>query len=76
MIRPVQIEGAYNSLKGRCEEAWGVLTEDPAWRARGAWDQLVGGCQQRFPEAMERVDRARRDLAHRVDDLSKEWHLQ
>lgn len=76
MVRPVQIEGAYNSLKGRVKESWGVLTEDPSLRAKGVWDQLVGTCQQRFPEAMERVDHARRDLESRAHDLQKEWRWQ
>lgn len=72
MVKLVQIEGALNDWRGRLEESWGVMAHDPRMRAKGAWRQMVGTCQQRFPDAMREVGRARKQMRRAVRDAGDE----
>jgi uncharacterized protein YjbJ (UPF0337 family) len=61
-----QTEGNWNQLKGRIQEAWGVLTDDDVDRYEGKRDRLIGSIQEKTGQAHEAVTKTLDELARKV----------
>ncbi len=51
----VQVEGAWEQLKGKAKRAWGELTDDDITRAEGSADKLFGIIQEKFGDTKEAI---------------------
>jgi len=56
-INAQELQGQWNSLRGRVKEKWGQLTDDDLTIHGGNVDQLIGKIQQRTGEGREAVER-------------------
>jgi len=61
-INAQELQGQWNSLRGRVKEKWGQLTDDDLQMHGGNIDQLVGRIQQRTGEGRESIERFLTDL--------------
>jgi len=64
-INAQQLQGQWNSLRGRVKEKWGQLTDDDLTMQGGNVDQLVGRIQQRTGEGREAIERFLGELTSR-----------
>lgn len=51
-----QLQGQWNTLKGKVKEKWGQLTDEDLQFHQGNIDQLVGRIQQRTGEGREKIE--------------------
>jgi uncharacterized protein YjbJ (UPF0337 family) len=61
-INAQELQGQWNSLRGRVKEKWGQLTDDDLQMHGGNVDQLVGKIQQKTGEGRESIERFLTDL--------------
>jgi len=61
-INAQELQGQWNSLRGRVKEKWGQLTDDDLQIHGGNVDQLVGRIQQKTGEGREAIERFLGDL--------------
>lgn len=61
-INAQELQGQWNSLRGRVKEKWGQLTDDDLQMQGGNIDQLVGRIQQRTGEGREAIERFLTDI--------------
>jgi uncharacterized protein YjbJ (UPF0337 family) len=52
-----QIQGQWNTLRGKVKAKWGQLTDDDLQLASGNVDQLIGRIQQKTGEGRESIER-------------------
>jgi len=64
-INAQELQGQWNSLRGRVKEKWGQLTDDDLQIQGGNVDQLVGRIQQKTGEGREAIERFLGDLTSR-----------
>lgn len=50
-----QIEGAWNSMKGKIRSQWGELTDDDLDQIRGNREKLEGEIQKKYGRTKEEV---------------------
>ena len=50
-----QVDGAWDSIKGKAKRIWGELTDDDFLKAEGSVDKLMGTIQQRFGDTKEQI---------------------
>jgi len=58
-----QVDGTWDSLKGKAKRIWGELTEDDFLKAEGSADKLFGAIEKRFGETKEQI-KAKIDRLH------------
>lgn len=56
-INSQELQGQWNSLRGRVKEKWGQLTDDDLTIHGGNIDQLVGRIQSRTGEGRESIEK-------------------
>lgn len=56
-INAQELQGQWNSLRGRVKERWGQLTDDDLTIHGGNIDQLVGKIQQKTGEGRESIEK-------------------
>jgi uncharacterized protein YjbJ (UPF0337 family) len=56
-INAQELQGQWNTLRGRVKEKWGQLTDDDLQIHGGNVDQLVGKIQQKTGEGREAVEK-------------------
>jgi uncharacterized protein YjbJ (UPF0337 family) len=61
-INAQELQGQWNTLRGRVKEKWGQLTDDDLMMHGGNVDQLIGKIQQRTGEGREAIERFLTDL--------------
>jgi len=61
-INVQELQGQWNTLRGKVKERWGQLTDDDLQIQGGNVDQLVGRIQQRTGEGREAIERFLNDL--------------
>jgi len=61
-INAQELQGQWNSLRGKVKEKWGQLSDDDLQIHGGNIDQLVGRIQQKTGEGREQVERFLTDL--------------
>lgn len=66
--RDARLEGQWDEVKGRVQEAWGDLTDDDVDKAQGSWDRLVGTIRQRTGESLDRIETT---LSGWIDELDE-----
>src|SRR3954467_757802 len=64
-INAQELQGQWNTLRGRVKEKWGQLTEDDLQMQGGNVDQLVGRIQQRTGEGREAIEKFLGELTSR-----------
>jgi len=64
-INAQELQGQWNSLRGRVKEKWGQLTDDDLQIHGGNIDQLVGRIQQKTGEGREAIERYLGELTSR-----------
>jgi len=64
-INAQELQGQWNSLRGRVKEKWGQLTDDDLQIQGGNVDQLVGRIQQKTGEGREAIERFLGELTSR-----------
>jgi uncharacterized protein YjbJ (UPF0337 family) len=64
-INAQELQGQWNTLRGRVRERWGQLTDDDLQMQGGNVDQLVGRIQQKTGETRETIERYLNDLTAR-----------
>jgi uncharacterized protein YjbJ (UPF0337 family) len=64
-INAQELQGQWNTLRGRVKEKWGQLTDDDLQIHGGNIDQLVGRIQQKTGEGREAIERFLSDLTSR-----------
>ncbi|HUY35400.1 MAG TPA: CsbD family protein [Pirellulales bacterium] len=62
MLNAEQVQGQWNTLRGKVQEKWGQLTDDDLRIAGGNVDQLVGQIQRKTGEAKEAIEKSISDL--------------
>jgi uncharacterized protein YjbJ (UPF0337 family) len=50
-----QMDGTWDSIKGKAKRIWGELTEDDFLRAEGSVDKLFGAIEKRFGDTKEQI---------------------
>jgi uncharacterized protein YjbJ (UPF0337 family) len=50
-----QMDGAWDSIKGKAKRIWSELTEDDFMRAEGSVDKLFGTIEKRFGDTKEQI---------------------
>ncbi|MDP8958843.1 MAG: CsbD family protein [Actinomycetota bacterium] len=60
--RELQLEGAWDQVRGRIRESWGVLTDDELDRTAGRWEQLIGVIKEKTGEDEGDIERKLNDL--------------
>ena len=61
-INAQELQGQWNTLRGKVKEKWGQLSDDDLQIHGGNIDQLVGRIQQKTGEGRESVERFLNDL--------------
>jgi len=61
-INVQELQGQWNTLRGKVKEKWGQLTDDDLQIHGGNIDQLVGRIQQKTGEGRETIERFLNDL--------------
>jgi uncharacterized protein YjbJ (UPF0337 family) len=64
-INVQELQGQWNTLRGKVKERWGQLTDDDLQIHGGNIDQLVGRIQQKTGEGREAIERFLNDLTSR-----------
>jgi len=64
-INAQELQGQWNTLRGKVKEKWGQLTDDDLQIQGGNVDQLVGRIQQKTGEGREAIERFLNDLTAR-----------
>jgi len=64
-INAQELQGQWNSVRGRVKEKWGQLTDDDLTIQGGNVDQLVGRIQQKTGEGREAVEKFLGELTSR-----------
>jgi len=64
-INAQELQGQWNTLRGRVKERWGQLTDDDLQIHGGNVDQLIGRIQQRTGEGREAIERFLGELTSR-----------
>ncbi|MBV8233105.1 MAG: CsbD family protein, partial [Planctomycetaceae bacterium] len=64
-INAQELQGQWNTLRGRLKERWGQLTDDDLQIQDGNVDQLVGRIQQKTGEAREAIENFLTELTSR-----------
>lgn len=64
-INVQELQGQWNTLRGRVKEKWGQLTDDDLQIQGGNVDQLVGRIQQKTGEGRDAIERFLTDLTGR-----------
>jgi uncharacterized protein YjbJ (UPF0337 family) len=64
-INAQELQGQWNTLRGRVRERWGQLTDDDLQMQGGNVDQLVGRIQQKTGETRDTIERYLNDLTAR-----------
>jgi uncharacterized protein YjbJ (UPF0337 family) len=57
MINAQQIEGHWDSIRGKLKERWGQLTDDDLKIVGGNVNQLIGAIEKKTGEGRERIER-------------------
>ncbi len=52
-----QVEGNWDTFKGKIREQWGKLTDDQLTQIAGHKDQLVGALQRAYGNSKEETER-------------------
>lgn len=52
----MQLEGKWDQMKGRVQEAWGDLTDDDLKKSEGKWDRLVGTIREKTGDTVEAIE--------------------
>jgi uncharacterized protein YjbJ (UPF0337 family) len=50
-----QMDGTWDSIKGKAKRIWSELTEDDFMRAEGSVDKLFGTIEKRFGDTKEQI---------------------
>ena len=64
-INAQELQGQWNTLRGRVKERWGQLTDDDLQIQAGNIDQLVGRIQQKTGEGREAIENFLAELTSR-----------
>jgi uncharacterized protein YjbJ (UPF0337 family) len=64
-INAQELQGQWNTLRGRVKERWGQLTDDDLQIQGGNIDQLVGQIQQKTGEGREAIENFLAELTSR-----------
>src|SRR3954447_17978157 len=64
-INVQELQGRWNTLRGKVKERWGQLTDDDLQIQGGNVDQLVGRIQQKTGEGREAIEKFLNDLTAR-----------
>src|SRR5437763_11197876 len=64
-INVQELQGQWNTLRGKVKERWGQLTDDDLQIHGGNIDQLVGRIQQKTGEGRESIEKFLGDLTSR-----------
>src|SRR5437763_16700759 len=64
-INVQELQGQWNTLRGKVKEKWGQLTDDDLQIHGGNVDQLVGRIQQKTGEGREAIERFLGELTSR-----------
>lgn len=64
-INAQELQGQWNTLRGRVKEKWGQLTDDDLQIQGGNVDQLVGKIQQKTGEGREAIEKFLGELTSR-----------
>jgi uncharacterized protein YjbJ (UPF0337 family) len=64
-INAQELQGQWNTLRGRVKEKWGQLSDDDLTIQNGNVEQLVGRIQQKTGEGREAIERFLGDLTAR-----------
>jgi uncharacterized protein YjbJ (UPF0337 family) len=64
-INAQELQGQWNTLRGKVREKWGQLTDDDLQIHGGNVDQLVGRIQQKTGEGRESIEKFLNDLTSR-----------
>jgi len=64
-INAQELQGQWNTLRGRVKEKWGQLSDDDLQIHGGNIDQLVGRIQQKTGEGRESIERFLGELTSR-----------
>lgn len=62
-----QLEGSWNTMKGKVREQWGRLTDDDLDVIHGRIEQLVGAVQQRYGKSYDEAEEEVTDWLDTVD---------
>ena len=62
MINKQELQGQWQSVRGKVKEKWGQLTDDDLMMAGGNVDQVIGRIQQRTGEAKGNIEKFINDL--------------
>jgi len=66
-----QIQGQWNTLRGKVKAKWGQLTDDDLQLASGNVDQLIGRIQQKTGEGKETIERFFDELVEGGNTVSR-----
>lgn len=69
MINAEQIQGHWDTIRGKLKERWGQLTDDDLKIAAGNIDQLVGVIERKTGEARANVERFINDMLNDEDSV-------
>lgn len=50
-----QMDGAWDSIKGKAKRIWGELTDDDFKKAEGSVDKLFGTIEKRFGDTKQQI---------------------
>jgi len=56
MITRQELEGSWNSVKGKLQEKWGQLTDSDLMQFKGNANQLIGAIQEKTGETRQVVE--------------------
>jgi len=65
MINTQELQGQWNTLRGKVKEKWGNLTDDDLQVHGGNFDQLIGRIQEKTGESREAIEHFLTDLTSR-----------
>lgn len=69
MINAEQVQGHWDTIRGKLKERWGQLTDDDLKIAGGNIDQLVGTIEKKTGEARANVERFINDMMNDEDSV-------
>jgi len=69
MINAEQVQGHWDTIRGKLKERWGQLTDDDLKIAGGNIDQLVGTIERKTGEARANVERFINDMMSDEDSV-------
>lgn len=71
-----QIEGKWDTLKGKFKEKWGKLTDDDLMQIKGNRDTLVGKMKTSYGIGKEEAERQIEEFSRDLDKDTKENRTQ